>query len=63
MLSEGKTMSFETMADEILFLRTEGRTIAEISALTGWSLTEVCNVIYERNRQDKEADGNFNGVF
>jgi len=44
------------MREEILALRKLGHTISQISKETGYSLSEVCNVIYEQNNKDKEDD-------
>lgn len=53
--------------DAILHLRTHGYTISGIYAITGVSITEICEVIYEQNQKDISNDGtasgNWDGIF
>lgn len=44
---------FYIMKDEILALRKLGFSIAEIVKETGCSVTEVCDVVYKQNNEDK----------
>lgn len=44
------------MKEEILALRDLGVSISEISHRTGYSLTEICEVLYRQNQEDIEND-------
>lgn len=44
------------MKEEILALRKLGLSILEIAKRTGYSLTEVCDVVYTQNQEDKDDD-------
>lgn len=51
--------------DTILFLRSKGYTISGIHAVTGQTITKICEVIYEQNQNDIANDtiNTYNGVF
>lgn len=44
--------------DTILHLRAKGYTIWSIHAVTGQTITKICEVIYEQNKKDIDADAN-----
>lgn len=41
------------MKEEILALRRLGHTLSQISEMTGYSLTDVCKVVYDQNNEEK----------
>lgn len=41
------------MKEHVLTLRREGKTIAQIVRITGYSLIDVCTIIYEQNNLEK----------
>ena len=49
--------------DTILHLRAKGYKIWSIHAVTGLTITEICEVLYEQNKKDVAADANrvYNG--
>lgn len=56
----------------ILLLRANGYDISGIQALTGLSLTHICEVIYEQNQEDishsrenvdNDAINQYDGIF
>ena len=49
--------------DTILYLRNAKYSISSISAITGISITKICEVIYEQNQEDKHVNNGYNGVF
>lgn len=50
--------------DTILHLRANKYTIAGIQAVTGLTITKICEVIYEQNAEDIDNDdGNYDGIF
>lgn len=51
--------------DTVLFLRSKGYSIAGIQAVTGLTITNICEVIYEQNQNDiaDDAIDSYNGVF
>lgn len=53
-----------TDKETILFLRAKGYTISGIYAVTGQSITRICEVIYEQNQNDIAFDraNSYNGV-
>lgn len=55
------------IGDTVLFLRHKGYTISGIYAVTGLTITKICEVIYEQNQKDIHRDGastvGWNGVF
>lgn len=44
------------MKSEILSLRKLGMSIGEISRRTGYTITQVCEVVYQQNQEDIEKD-------
>lgn len=42
----------------ILYLRAKGYSILGIYAVTGLTITRICEVIYEQNQIDKRTSGN-----
>jgi len=54
----------QELRQTILRLRVSGHTIGSIQALTGASITTICEVIYEQNQNDIANDNDVhNGVF
>ena len=45
------------MKEEILSLRKLGMSLAEIAMRTGYSLTDVCQIVYDENSKDKHDSG------
>lgn len=44
------------MKSRILELKGAGHSISEIAQLSGYTITEICTVLYSQNNEDKSRD-------